>query len=460
MISCFWIQGNEDQRLLDRSRTVVAQLENLLLSIRSMESGVRGFINTGDRDFLRPFFRGEAQVPILENLLEPLLASDEPQLHIVFSRLKEAMAAKVEWDRQIVSIYEQSGAHSAVAVASTRRGLVLMKYVRTLVEAMESVENVNASQRVSELRYSKMNLSFAIFILSMLGSVFLWRTLSLESQSTRLKQEGAVAHQQLEKLHFDLKTQFLEVLKARDEANKALLIRSEFMANMSHELRTPLAGVIVSTELVLDTPLQEEQRELVQMAKHSGEELLSLIDNILEASKLETLQLDLRLEQVDLRSSIETALQPYRLKAQSKELELTLSISDSIPEILHCDSIRVIEILTNLVDNAIKFTEKGRVSIAYMLECPSVDQTFLCFSVSDTGIGISQADLSRVFDSFVQVDGSMKRRFGGVGLGLSTSKKLAELMGGTIRVSSTLRCGSEFYVTLPLKVCGSHLVLE
>jgi signal transduction histidine kinase/DNA-binding response OmpR family regulator/HPt (histidine-containing phosphotransfer) domain-containing protein len=249
----------------------------------------------------------------------------------------------------------------------------------------------------------------------------------------------------------ELRTLNAQLAMAKDSAEAASRAKSEFLANMSHEIRTPLNGVIGMTQLALDTKLTKDQREFLETTKFSADALLAVVDDVLDFSKIEAGKIELETIDFNLRNCLEEVLRTLALRADEKGLELLCDIAPDVPEYVQGDSVRLRQIILNLVSNAIKFTHKGEIAVRAILDKKIGEVSTIRFTVSDTGIGIPLEKQKFIFDPFTQADTSTTRKYGGTGLGLTISAHLVSMMGGNIWLESQVGRGAKFHFTAQFK---------
>ena len=291
--------------------------------------------------------------------------------------------------------------------------------------------------------------------------IVVWRTSTQLSKTetaqkeaeAKLVQSNSELEQRVLERTESIKTLNHELEKAAFEAKLASASKSFFLANMSHEIRTPINGVIGMTNLVLDSELSQQQREYLEIIRGSAESLLAIVNDILDLSKIESGKMDFEEIEFEVTSLVSDFAKSMRIVALQKKLDLNIEISPALTINVLGDPGRLRQVLTNLISNAIKFTEKGAITLR-VKELPqksTADTLALHFEVEDSGIGIADESVKKLFQPFTQADNTMSRRFGGTGLGLSICQRLVELMSGEIGVLSTLHVGSTFWFSIYLK---------
>ncbi len=306
---------------------------------------------------------------------------------------------------------------------------------------------IDVSKRYKEIETGKIEI-WEQKLIKKDGTTF-WARVSMCAVNPNDLSKGVVAT--LEDITLERKA-IEDIKKAKDLAEDALKTKSQFLANMSHEIRTPMNSIIAMSYLALQTNLTDEQKNYISKVETASKNLMEIINSILDFSKIEAGKMLIEESDLIIKTVIKDIEDLFILKAREKNISLIFDIDEKIPTHLLGDSIRLSQVLINLISNAIKFTDKGEVKVSIKLTSENSEFVTIYFSVKDSGIGISKEQLNKLFQLFTQADSSTTRKYGGTGLGLSISKKLIEMMGGEIFVDSEVDVGSNFYFTLKFKL--------
>jgi signal transduction histidine kinase/CheY-like chemotaxis protein len=448
------------------------------ISVLNMETGLRGYLLTGEPKFLEPYHLGLSQIHEELGRLRQLAAgaSQEARVASLSSRVMnyiDGYAAPLaagnrhlsdRQDRVVASLGKRLvdelrprfGAIEAAALAARQRRRASL-----------------ASQTNESIVLGASGLGISVVLLVLLGTYMLRSILRpirrvAEAQERRragdltarvpevgrgevaqLEQSFNVMADELDRQTAELGHTTRRLEHAVSAAEEASRMKSEFLANMSHEIRTPLNGVLGMVTLLAGTELSAEQQEYVDMARASSDTLLSVVSDILDVSKIEAGRLELEQQDFDLRQLLAAMRGMVSTQADQKGLALAVEIDDDVPQAVRGDRLRVGQVLANLLSNAVKFTPAGEVALSVSVAEQTNVATVVRFEVRDTGIGIRPERLANLFDPFTQADLSTTRQFGGTGLGLTISRDLLRLMGGSIEARSEVGEGSTFEVSIP-----------
>ena len=407
--------------IADSNSTAVGQPvdESKLLALLEDQGDLLSFFETGGKKFMRQSYTIEGRYdPLSKSNIVGVLTMDMRLSHgeqLITATLEQTMLVMAG----LLFMFW------AVQYAFMRRGF--LRWLRLLTSAAERFGKGDFSARVHMKTSDE---------LGQLGAAFNLMATDVEQSDLALKTEIGERHR-IES----------ELLEARDTALESTRLKSEFLANMSHEIRTPMNGVIGMAGLLLDTELSADQRDFTESINSSADSLMSVINDILDFSKIEAGMLRFEKLDFDLVPVVEGPLELFAERTQAKGIEIASFVESDVPVNLRGDAGRLRQIVTNLIGNAVKFTEAGEVIVRVTKECDTYTHATLRFAITDTGIGISEETQRKLFQAFVQADGSTTRKYGGTGLGLAISRELVKLMSGEIGVESTMGAGSTFWFT-------------
>lgn len=443
----------------------IIKLEKLIVDL---ETGQRGFIITGEDEFLAPFESAKIKWTESIHKLKKLVSDNPKQI----KNLEGMNLLLQKWFDKAGDLEIKARINSfelAKSLVKKKTGKNIIDELRLKIDSFLKTEEELLKSRVHNKAnalkitlYIINGLATFVALLGFLSAKFLTRNiqsgLEVLNEGTqkvskgnyetvindkRSDELGSLAHD------FNLMTESLK--KTSEGLIKANLAKSEFLANMSHEIRTPMNGLLGMLELINDTDLSDEQSNMVETATTCGANLLLILNDILDISKIESGKVELEIVSFNLVKSMEEVISLSALQASEKGINLKLNKQQDLHEVYLGDITRIKQIITNFVTNAIKFTEHGNIEVKVdsMKHGPDTSELIIC--VSDTGLGISLSAQEKLFQAFSQADNSITRKFGGTGLGLSISSKLAKLMGGSVSLKSNIGEGSHFSLSVILK---------
>ena len=416
-------------------------LNKLQSDILIVESDVRGAILSQDSIFLNDFDAKTLSINEDLNNLRKVLKSG--QLLTNLNNLQSLVKQKIDFNDSVVNTSKTTGRQAAEAMINTGRGRVLRESISSIISAIDSTRQaelmaiIDANKR-SGLQARLLGVIMGIIACGLLVFAF-WYILNLSS-----KQQKMIS----------------SLNESERRIKEASSLKEQFLANMSHEIRTPMNAIIGFTNILKRTNLEAEQRSYVQNIHSAGENLLALINDILDLSKIEAGMIQLEETNFSLRSLISSIAAMFDEKIKEKSLYLKIEIEEEVPDILTGDAVRLTQIVVNVLNNGIKFTEKGGVKLCVELLNVKEDKVKLRIKIIDSGIGIAKEKQAAIFERFQQADAETSRRFGGTGLGLSIVKQLLELQGGRLTLQSEPGKGSEFIIDMEYKLPDEEKMLS
>lgn len=419
---------------VDHSHRVIADLDGLLEAVGDLEARQRAYLLSEEPEFLQPYADRMAAVTELMQGLEQGVAED-PLQRAAFDGLRGRIEAKMA--RLLTAALNRSGARGDRLKASADA----LDEIRADIAQMRADEARRRENRAATVEFESTRNRQIIVYGNAAGLVLLLVAGWLYVRNVSVRRW----------LEAEREQRTLELADAKQAAEAANQAKSVFLATMSHEIRTPLIGVLGMLEVLTRSKLGGEQRRQLNIVQQSAQALLQIIGDILDFSKIEAGKLEIEPVTVSLHRLVSRVVGNFSAAAESKGLKLAMDYDEAVSAAYVVDPTRLAQILGNWVSNAIKFTERGGVTVGLRLERRDADRDALIISVADTGIGIAAEKLTKLFQPFVQADLSTTRRFGGTGLGLAITRKLADLLGGTVAVESTAGSGTtiSLRITLP-----------
>jgi signal transduction histidine kinase/CheY-like chemotaxis protein len=424
------IHGNE---ALVNEFQILGETQQLETDLLYIETHVYRTIFIGDSSYLQGINDRERTARARLSKLEPLLLTDSTVALV--QQLDSLIEEKLRFSNNLLNVFFTKGQPALREINQSVRGKYIMGQIVNVLDLLNNPRQEYLTKLVIDANKSGQRARQWGIILGIIGA--LTCIFTFWYITNRIKHQ-----QQL----------FDQLNESEKKVRQAGMMKENFMANMSHEIRTPMNAILGFTNLLLKEPLNEKLREFVKSIQNSGENLLTIINDVLDFSKIEAGMMRIESNPFSLRGLLHSVETMFATRLQPKNLRLTVDVEKSIPDVLKGDAVRLTQVMVNLVNNSIKFTNSGGIEINVTTVKKEEETIELSFSVKDTGIGIPPNKMDTIFERFQQADEDTTRKYGGTGLGLSIVKQLVELQNGTIRVSSVQNVGTEFVFTIPYTI--------
>lgn len=430
------IYSNEN--LLD-GLTTRTDLQRVQTEILTLESKVRGTVIRGEAPDSNHLLAEISSINLSLQKIDPINA--DAAIRPMIEKLNNLVASKIDFNKKVIDTFRLTGKAAAEKIINADYSRRLTDSIKNIIRQIDDLHQLTVTSLIEEADSNGRKARTLGTIMAIIAAIASLFTFGYVTYKIRQQQ------QLISRLNLSEK-------KARDAAR----VKENFLANMSHEIRTPLNAILGFTSLLQRKQTDDEAKGYIQTLQRSGENLLAIVNDVLDLSKIEAGMLRIESAPFSIRSLVQSVEMLFREKALEKKLVISSSVADDLPDILEGDATRLTQILVNLVGNAIKFTEKGSIAIHVTNKGSRGTIAETIITVTDTGIGIQPENLERIFERFQQAEDSVTRKYGGTGLGLAIVHELVALQKGTVTASSKPNEGTVFTITIPYRIAGEEFI--